>query len=75
PLTFFSLLAQMRDAGCEYAVMEVSSHGLDQKRTGPCRFLAGIFTNSLFIIDVEWGRNLLCNFFNLFFCNKWGFHK
>jgi len=45
PLTFFSLLAQMRDAGCEYAVMEVSSHGLDQKRTGPCRFIAGIFTN------------------------------
>ena len=42
PLTFFSLLAQMRDAGCEYAVMEVSSHGLDQKRTGPCRFIAGI---------------------------------
>ncbi len=45
PLIFFSLLAQMRDAGCEYAVMEVSSHGLDQKRTGPCRFIAGIFTN------------------------------
>ncbi len=45
PLTFFSLLAQMRDAGCEYAVMEVSSHGLDQKRTGPCHFIAGVFTN------------------------------
>jgi len=45
PLTFFSLLAQMRDAGCEYVSAEVSSHGLDQKRIGACRFVAGIFTN------------------------------
>jgi len=45
PLLFFSLLDQMKQAGCTYAVMEVSSHGLDQKRTGPCRFAAGIFTN------------------------------
>lgn len=45
PLLFFSLLDQMKQAGCTYVVMEVSSHGLDQKRTGPCRFAAGIFTN------------------------------
>ena len=45
PLLFFDLLDQMKGAGCEYVVMETSSHGLDQKRTGPCRFAAGIFTN------------------------------
>jgi UDP-N-acetylmuramoyl-L-alanyl-D-glutamate--2,6-diaminopimelate ligase len=45
PLLFFSLLEQMKQAGCEYVVMEVSSHGLDQKRTGACRFAAGVFTN------------------------------
>lgn len=45
PLTFYGLLAQMRDAGCEYVVMEVSSHGLDQKRVEGCRFAAGVFTN------------------------------
>lgn len=45
PLTFYSLLEQMVQAGCEYAVMEVSSHGLDQKRVAACRFAVGIFTN------------------------------
>ena len=45
PLTFYSILAQMADAGCEYAVMEVSSHGLDQKRVAGCRFAVGVFTN------------------------------
>ncbi len=45
PLTFYSLLDQMVQAGCEYAVMEVSSHGLDQKRVAACRFAVGVFTN------------------------------
>ncbi len=39
------LIAQMADAGCEYAVMEISSHALDQGRVEGCRFDAGIFTN------------------------------
>lgn len=39
------LFAQMRDKGCTYVVMEVSSHALEQKRvTGLC-FEAAIFTN------------------------------
>lgn len=45
PLSFFSLLDQMKQAGCEYVVMETSSHGLDQKRTGACRFAVGVFMN------------------------------
>ena len=39
------LLAQMVDAGCEYAFMEVSSHALAQKRVGGLEFAGGIFTN------------------------------
>lgn len=40
-----SLLAQMVDAGCEYAFMEVSSHAVDQRRIAGLRFAGGIFTN------------------------------
>ena len=40
-----SLLAQMVDAGCEYAFMEVSSHALAQERVGGLEFAGGIFTN------------------------------
>ena len=39
------LLAQMVEAGCEYAFMEVSSHALAQERTGGLEFTGGIFTN------------------------------
>lgn len=39
------LFAKMVDAGCEYAVMEVSSHALDQRRVEGIEFEAGIFTN------------------------------
>jgi UDP-N-acetylmuramoyl-L-alanyl-D-glutamate--2,6-diaminopimelate ligase len=35
----------MRDEGCEYSVIEVSSHALDQGRTRGCRFRIGVFTN------------------------------
>ncbi|NCF92352.1 MAG: UDP-N-acetylmuramoyl-L-alanyl-D-glutamate--2,6-diaminopimelate ligase [Verrucomicrobiaceae bacterium] len=40
-----SLLAEMRDAGCRSAVMEVSSHALSQHRVDSVLFDAGIFTN------------------------------
>jgi UDP-N-acetylmuramoyl-L-alanyl-D-glutamate--2,6-diaminopimelate ligase len=39
------LLAQMVDAGCEYAFMEVSSHSIDQRRIAGLEFDGGIFTN------------------------------
>lgn len=39
------LLAKMVEAGCTYAVMEVSSHALDQDRVTGCRFAAAVFTN------------------------------
>jgi UDP-N-acetylmuramoyl-L-alanyl-D-glutamate--2,6-diaminopimelate ligase len=41
----FGMLAQMRDAGCRHAVMEVSSHGIDQQRVLGLQFGAAIFTN------------------------------
>ncbi len=40
-----SLLAQMVDEGCQYAVMEVSSHALDQKRVHNLTFEVAAFTN------------------------------
>lgn len=39
-----SYLAAMRDAGCTYAVIECSSHGLALHRVDHCEFDAGIFT-------------------------------
>ncbi len=39
------LFRKMADAGCEYVVMEVSSHSLDQRRVEGIQFEAGIFTN------------------------------
>ncbi len=38
-------LARMRDAGCEYVFMEVSSHALVQGRTAGLIFRGGVFTN------------------------------
>lgn len=38
-------LRQMVDAGCTYCFMEVSSHGIAQKRTAALHFKGGIFTN------------------------------
>jgi len=40
-----SLLDAMRGDGCVAAVMEVSSHALDQHRTGGLRFAGAAFTN------------------------------
>ena len=39
------LFAQMRDAGCEYVIMECSSHALDQKRIYDLDFEVAAFTN------------------------------
>ncbi len=40
-----TLLGRMRDHGCRAAVMEVSSHGLEQHRVTGVRFKVGVFTN------------------------------
>lgn len=39
------LFALMKEKGCQYVVMEVSSHALDQKRVCDLCFEAAIFTN------------------------------
>ena len=39
------LFAEMRDNGCQYAIMEVSSHALDQKRVYGVDFEVAAFTN------------------------------
>jgi UDP-N-acetylmuramoyl-L-alanyl-D-glutamate--2,6-diaminopimelate ligase len=44
-LDIHGMLAQMRDAGCRQAVLEVSSHGIDQQRVLGMRFAAAVFTN------------------------------
>ena len=44
-LDIFGMLAQMRDAGCRSAVMEVSSHGIAQDRVLGLEFAAAVFTN------------------------------
>jgi len=44
-LDIFGMLAQMRDAGCRNAVMEVSSHGIAQKRVMGLEFGVAVFTN------------------------------
>lgn len=44
-LALNELLAQMVDAGCEYAFMEVSSHSVDQRRIAGLQFDGGLFTN------------------------------
>lgn len=38
-------LRRMRDAGADYAVMEVSSHALELGRVKGCRFRTAVFTN------------------------------
>jgi UDP-N-acetylmuramoyl-L-alanyl-D-glutamate--2,6-diaminopimelate ligase len=44
-LDLHGLLAQMKGAGCRAAVMEVSSHALEQGRVSPIEFQVGVFTN------------------------------
>jgi UDP-N-acetylmuramoyl-L-alanyl-D-glutamate--2,6-diaminopimelate ligase len=45
PVELHGLLARMVDHGCRGAAMEVSSHGIDQKRIEGVAFDAAIFTN------------------------------
>ncbi len=40
-----SLLAELHDKGCEYIVMEVSSHALKQHRVSGCEFDIALLTN------------------------------
>ncbi|MDR2921677.1 MAG: UDP-N-acetylmuramoyl-L-alanyl-D-glutamate--2,6-diaminopimelate ligase [Tannerella sp.] len=44
-ITLQTLLANMVEAGCEYAFMEVSSHAVAQKRISGLTFQGGVFTN------------------------------
>jgi UDP-N-acetylmuramoyl-L-alanyl-D-glutamate--2,6-diaminopimelate ligase len=44
-LTINYYLNQMIEAGCDYCFMEVSSHGVHQKRTEGLHFAGGVFTN------------------------------
>lgn len=45
PLTLNELLAEMVEAGCDYAFMEVSSHAADQQRIAGLKFAGGVFSN------------------------------
>ena len=45
PLTLNELLAEMVDAGCDYAFMEVSSHAAHQRRIAGLRFAGAVFSN------------------------------
>ncbi|NDP25885.1 MAG: UDP-N-acetylmuramoyl-L-alanyl-D-glutamate--2,6-diaminopimelate ligase [Flavobacterium sp.] len=44
-ITINHYLKEMVEAGVEYCFMEVSSHGIHQKRTEALHFVGGIFTN------------------------------
>ena len=44
-LSLHALLAEFRDAGARHAVMEVSSHALEQRRVHGVRFHTAVFTN------------------------------
>lgn len=43
--TIQEYFVKMKDKGCEYVVMEVSSQGMKQKRVHGIPFLIGVFTN------------------------------
>ncbi|HIW74668.1 MAG TPA: UDP-N-acetylmuramoyl-L-alanyl-D-glutamate--2,6-diaminopimelate ligase [Firmicutes bacterium] len=45
PYDLHSMFALMVAEGCSYAVMEVSSHALDQERVSGCTFETAVFTN------------------------------
>ncbi len=45
PIRIQEMLARMLLVGCDHAVMEVSSHALDQGRAGGIPFRAALFTN------------------------------
>jgi UDP-N-acetylmuramoyl-L-alanyl-D-glutamate--2,6-diaminopimelate ligase len=45
PVQLNRVMAEMVEAGCDYAFMEVSSHSADQQRIAGLVFTGGIFTN------------------------------
>ncbi len=45
PFALQKLLRTMVDQGCTYAVVEATSHGLDQNRLTGCNFYGGVLTN------------------------------
>ena len=45
PMELHAILSDMLKAGCSSAVMEVSSHALDQRRVEGVRFRTAVFTN------------------------------
>jgi len=45
PVSLNKLIAEMRDSGCDYVFMEVSSHAVDQDRIAGLDFDGAIFTN------------------------------
>lgn len=45
PAQLYDLLAQMRDGGAKYVVMEVTSHALAFSKTAPLVFERAVFTN------------------------------
>lgn len=45
PAELYAVLAQMRDRGAEYVVMEVTSHALALDKVEPLRFKRAVFTN------------------------------
>lgn len=45
PRTFFQFARQVQEERGKYLAMELSSHALDQSRTGGVRFQAAVFTN------------------------------
>ena len=51
------LTYQLVNDGYNYAVMEVTSHALDQKRVDDCKFDVGIFTN-LTYEHLDWHKNM-----------------
>ncbi|MDR1729487.1 MAG: UDP-N-acetylmuramoyl-L-alanyl-D-glutamate--2,6-diaminopimelate ligase [Prevotellaceae bacterium] len=45
PISLNALLAEMVNAGCQYAFMEVSSHAVEQRRIAGLEFAGAVFTN------------------------------
>jgi len=45
PITLNELLAEMVEAGCDYAFMEVSSHAAQQRRIAGLKFKGAVFSN------------------------------
>ena len=45
PPDLYPRLKELADEGCEYVIMEASSHALEYRKLEPIHFKAGIFTN------------------------------